>query len=147
MIGKANIGNVEAVFSSNYAAFRRQSAIPYLAGFEYLNGQPAVRRVLILDRTIPPYYLDKNYLKPVGQWGKELFRENPIACRHWNWRENTGLMSRTLWTFIRKFRPSRSALIFLGWSWFLKPRTSEFTASNNPNKVPRPFAALARPSP
>jgi hypothetical protein len=26
--------------------------------------------VLILDRSVPPFYLDKDYRKPVGQWGE-----------------------------------------------------------------------------
>jgi hypothetical protein len=26
--------------------------------------------VLILDRSVPPFYLRKSYVKPVGQWGE-----------------------------------------------------------------------------
>jgi len=81
MIAKANIGDVKAVFSSNYAAFRRQSTVPYLPSFEYLNGRPSVRRVLILDRSVPPYYSDKDYIKPIGQWGERTLPGGPNSLQ------------------------------------------------------------------
>lgn len=89
MIGRANIGNVRAVFSPPYATLRRQNSIPYLSSFEYLNRQPSVRSVLILDRRITPYYIDKSYIKPIGQWGErtlpgELNGSQALAqaCEH-----------------------------------------------------------------
>jgi len=70
MIGHARVGDVHAVFSKRYAALRDNETIPFVDGFDYLNTAPAVRSVLILDRSVPPYYLDVPYVKPFGQWGE-----------------------------------------------------------------------------
>lgn len=70
MIGSSQTDNLRAVFSRQYAEIRRAREIPYLASFRYLNSDPLVRKVLILDRSVPPYYSDKAYVKPVGQWGE-----------------------------------------------------------------------------
>ncbi|MDP9339201.1 MAG: hypothetical protein M3P45_10065 [Acidobacteriota bacterium] len=73
MIGAGQADNLRAVFSPAYAQARRQREIPYLASFDYLNASPVVQKVLILDRSVPPYYLRKPYVKPVGQWGELTF--------------------------------------------------------------------------
>jgi hypothetical protein len=48
-------------------------------GFDYLNGEPAVGRVLILDRGTAPFFLDKPYIKPFGVWGERTIpgADNP----------------------------------------------------------------------
>jgi hypothetical protein len=71
MIGSGQADSWRAVFSPAYAQAKKQRETPYLASFEYLNGTSAVRRVLILDRSVPPYYLRKSYVKPIGQWGEQ----------------------------------------------------------------------------
>ena len=81
MIGNANRNDARSVFSSDYAAFRRQTSIPYLPSFEYLNGQPSVRKVLILDRSVTPYYSDKDYAKPIGQWGERTLPGGPTGLQ------------------------------------------------------------------
>jgi hypothetical protein len=70
MIVKTEAEPIHAVFSANYSAMRRATEIPYAESFAYLNHEAAVKEVLILDRSVPPFYLDKDYLKPVGQWGE-----------------------------------------------------------------------------
>jgi hypothetical protein len=70
MIGHARVEDVHAVYSKRYAALRDNETIPFVDGFNYLNAAPAVRSVLILDRSVPPYYLDVPYVKPFGQWGE-----------------------------------------------------------------------------
>ena len=70
MIVRAQTENLHAVVSPNFAQFRRTSEIPYLASFDYLNSDASVKKILILDRSVPPYYLRKPYVKPVGQWGE-----------------------------------------------------------------------------
>lgn len=70
MIVKPEIDPMHAVFSPRYAAMRQEREIPYVKSFAYLNHEAAVKEVLILDRSVPPYYLEKNYMKPVGQWGE-----------------------------------------------------------------------------
>jgi hypothetical protein len=70
MIGHARVGDVRAALSKRYATMRDDQTIPFVDGFDYLNTEPAVRRVLILDRSVPPYYLNVSYVKPFGQWGE-----------------------------------------------------------------------------
>jgi hypothetical protein len=74
MIGSARAGDVAAVFSPQRAERRRQARTPYLDAFRFLNNDRSVHRVLILDASVPAYYLDKNYVKIRGQWG-----EQPLA--------------------------------------------------------------------
>jgi len=56
--------------SPSYAETIREKQIPFVKSFQYLNGEPTVAKVLILDRSVPPFYLEKAYVKPVGQWGE-----------------------------------------------------------------------------
>jgi hypothetical protein len=70
MIVRVQTENLHAVVSSNFAQLRRAREIPYLALFDYLNSDPSVKKILILDRSVPPYYSQKPYVKLVGQWGE-----------------------------------------------------------------------------
>ena len=70
MIVKGESDSLHAVFSASYAAKRHAEHVPFAESFAYLNNDPSVHVVLILDRSVPPFYLDKDYLKPVGQWGE-----------------------------------------------------------------------------
>src|SRR6266481_3147055 len=62
MIVKAEADPIHAVFSAPYAAKRRAEQIPYVESFDFLNHDPSVNDVLILDRSVPPFYLEKNYV-------------------------------------------------------------------------------------
>jgi len=44
--------------------------IPYRTAFQYLNQTDAVKRVLILDKLVPTYYLNKPYVKVLGPYGE-----------------------------------------------------------------------------
>jgi hypothetical protein len=70
MIFGAQLESLHAVISPNFAQLRREREIPYLASFDYLNTDPSVKKILILDRSVPPFYSRKPYVKPVGQWGE-----------------------------------------------------------------------------
>jgi len=70
MIIRSQTENLHAVVSPSFAQFRRAREIPYLASFDYLNSDPSVKKILILDRSVPPYYSRKPYVKPFGQWGE-----------------------------------------------------------------------------
>jgi hypothetical protein len=70
MIVNSESDSIHAVFSSSYAAKRHAERVPFAESFSFLNHDPAVQNVLILDRSVPPFYLDKNYVKPLGQWGE-----------------------------------------------------------------------------
>jgi hypothetical protein len=71
MIGSARAGDVAAVLSSSFAERQRQQRIPFLESFRYLNSERSVQKVLILDRSVPPFYSDKSYLKITGQWNEQ----------------------------------------------------------------------------
>ena len=77
MIVKERTVDMHAAYSSTYAAQRRSETIPFVRGFDYLNSSPAVRTVLILDPSVPPYYLEKPYIKPFGQWGEQTLPGHP----------------------------------------------------------------------
>jgi len=70
MIVKGEADSIRTVFSPSYAAKRHAEYVPYAESFEFLNHDPSVNDVLILDRSVPPFYLDKDYVKPVGHWGE-----------------------------------------------------------------------------
>ena len=72
MIASARSEELHRVVSPSYAERVRAQQIPYLASFQYLNETAAVRKVLILDRSVPPYYLERDYLKPIGQWDEQV---------------------------------------------------------------------------
>jgi Dolichyl-phosphate-mannose-protein mannosyltransferase len=81
MILKMDQQDARAVFSSRFAAIRRQASIPYLASFEYLNRDPHVHRVLILDSSVPSFYSDKDYVKPEGNWGERTLPGAPDSSQ------------------------------------------------------------------
>jgi hypothetical protein len=70
MILQMDQQDARSVFSEQFAAARREASIPYLASFEHLNHDDSVRRVLILDSSVPSFYSDKDYVKPEGDWGE-----------------------------------------------------------------------------
>jgi hypothetical protein len=84
------ISDAKTVLSPKAAAAREQQTIPFRESFTFINSDPSVKRVLILDRTIPPYYLDKPYVKPVGPWGERTLPGKPDYAealnrvREWN---------------------------------------------------------------
>ena len=80
MIARARKDDVHAVLSPAYSRARSQAEVPFFDSFQYINSQPSATRVLILDRSVPPYYSDKPYLKPVGQWGERPLPGAPDAA-------------------------------------------------------------------
>jgi hypothetical protein len=75
MIVSSRRVDIRRVLSPSFAEQYRKEKIPYRRSFEYLNGEPSVNRVLVLDPSVPVYYLDKSYLKPFGQWGEQALPE------------------------------------------------------------------------
>jgi hypothetical protein len=71
MIGSARVDDLHAAVSSNFAGKRKQAEIPFLGSFGYLNRDSSVSKVLVLEPFVPTYYLDKEYLKPLGRWGEQ----------------------------------------------------------------------------
>jgi hypothetical protein len=77
MIGRERIADARTLVSATAAETRERETIPFLDSFRFINSEPSVRRVLILDLTVPPYYSDKPYVKPVGQWGERTLPGRP----------------------------------------------------------------------
>ncbi len=75
MIGRARVEEVQAAISPEFAEWFRDEHIDYLKSFDYLNREASVRRVLILDRSVMPFYCDKPYLKATGQWGEVVLAD------------------------------------------------------------------------
>jgi hypothetical protein len=71
MIVSGSRDDMHAAISESFEAKRKVAEIPFLESFEYLNGEPSVSKVLILDPVTPGYYCNKAYVKPVGRWGEE----------------------------------------------------------------------------
>jgi hypothetical protein len=71
MIAATRKDDIHAGLSPVYAEARKHTEIPYFDSFQYLNLDPSVNRVLILDESVPPYYLNKNYVKLLGKYGEQ----------------------------------------------------------------------------
>jgi len=59
---------------------------PFADGYEFVNGNPSVRRVLLLGQSLLPFFIDKPYVKAVGIQGETpLFpiQTNEEALHQW----------------------------------------------------------------
>ncbi len=61
---------LEAVASEAGAERRRQEMIPYRAAFDFLNRASGIVKILIINPFVPPYYLDRDYIKVSGPYGE-----------------------------------------------------------------------------
>src|SRR6266404_715327 len=80
MIASGRREDLHSAVSPSYADQHRRRNIPFLESFEYLDGNASVHKVLILDRSVQPYYLDRNYLKFIGQWGERVLPDAANAA-------------------------------------------------------------------
>jgi hypothetical protein len=72
MIVGYRVEDLRAAVSSGFEEQRIAHEVPYLDSFEYLNENPAVKKVLVLAPRFPTFYLRKEYLKPVGRFGEQV---------------------------------------------------------------------------
>ncbi len=75
MIVSARADDLHAVVSRDFAEKRKHEEVPFLESFEFLNREPSVKKVLVLEPRMPVYYLDKDYLRPVGRFGEKSLPE------------------------------------------------------------------------
>ena len=75
MIVSGRSDDWRAVISDSFAQQRRRDEVPFLDGFDYMNRQPAVTKILVLNPFVPTYYSLKSYVKPVGRWGEHTLPE------------------------------------------------------------------------
>jgi len=71
MILPARMGDLHAAVSSSYERTRWRMETPEAASFEYINGEPSVKKVLILEPGVAAYFLDKPYVSAFGRWGEQ----------------------------------------------------------------------------
>jgi hypothetical protein len=65
-----NRDRVAAALSRTAEASFRRRDVPYLEAWDYLNRDPGVQCVLILEELAPQYYLNKDYVKVRGGYGE-----------------------------------------------------------------------------
>lgn len=70
MICAGSLDGVRAALSPTFEESRILRETPWAESFAYLNRDPSVKRVLILDENVGPYFLKKDYIKPFGRWGE-----------------------------------------------------------------------------
>lgn len=70
MIVSARSEDLRAALSAGYEQQRELAETPFFASLAFLNQDPSVKKVLLLDPNVAGYYLRKPYLKPVGRWGE-----------------------------------------------------------------------------
>lgn len=71
MISATRMEDVHAAVSSSYEAKRRDRETAFAASFDYINHEPSIKKVLILNPGVAPYFIDKAYIKPFGRWGEQ----------------------------------------------------------------------------
>jgi len=71
MMIRDRMEDVHAALSSSFETKRSFEEIPRFATFDYINREPSVRKVLILNKGIAAYFIDKPYIKPFGRWGEQ----------------------------------------------------------------------------
>jgi hypothetical protein len=71
MIVATRADDLHAAISPSFAEHRKQAEIPFLDSFRFLNREPSVSEVLVLDPFVPTYYLNKPYVKPIGRRGEQ----------------------------------------------------------------------------
>jgi Dolichyl-phosphate-mannose-protein mannosyltransferase len=75
--------DLHAVISRKFEERRKTDEIPYSESFSYLNANAAVKKVLVLEPRLPTFYLQKNYLKPIGRFGEQTVpEENDFRLLH-----------------------------------------------------------------
>jgi hypothetical protein len=75
MIGSSRVDDLHAAVSSSYEKQRISREVPFLESFAYLNADTAAKKVLVLEPRVPTFYLQKDYLKPVGRFGEQTVPE------------------------------------------------------------------------
>ncbi|HWY43952.1 MAG TPA: hypothetical protein VNX66_10670 [Candidatus Sulfotelmatobacter sp.] len=71
----ARVNDLHAVISASYAEKRRVEEIPFVESFDFLNREPSATKILVLEPLVPVFYLDKEYLRPIGRFGEQSLPE------------------------------------------------------------------------
>jgi hypothetical protein len=71
MIVSDRVEDLHAAMSSSFEEQRRYRDTLWVESFDYINRDPSVKKVLILDENVGPYFIKKDYIKPFGRWGEQ----------------------------------------------------------------------------
>lgn len=71
MILPTRVDDLHAVVSRSFEVKRRHTEVPFVESIDYLNTNPVVSKMFILDPYFAAYYVDKTYFKPIGRWGEQ----------------------------------------------------------------------------
>lgn len=70
MIFPERAGDVHAALSSSYETKRWHAETICADSFDFINQEPSVKKILLLDPAIPSFFVDRPYVKPFGVWGE-----------------------------------------------------------------------------
>lgn len=70
MILSGQQDDLHAALSRKFEDARTLRETSWAESFRYLNNDPSVTKVLILDENVAPYFLKMDYVKPFGRWGE-----------------------------------------------------------------------------
>jgi uncharacterized membrane protein YtjA (UPF0391 family) len=62
--------DIRAALSSSFEARRTLEETACAEGFDFINREPSVRKVMILNPEVAPFFVDKPYIKAFGPWGE-----------------------------------------------------------------------------
>jgi hypothetical protein len=71
MIVSSRTDDLHAAVSGRFEEQRRYRDTPWVESFDFINQEPSVKRILILDENVAPYFIKKDYIKPFGRWGEQ----------------------------------------------------------------------------
>lgn len=71
MILPSRLEDMHAAASNSFEGQRAYRETPRYASFKFLNDNPSVQNVLVLDPDVAAYFLDKEYIKPFGRWKEQ----------------------------------------------------------------------------
>jgi hypothetical protein len=116
MIGAARAEDLHAAISSSFAEKRRSQEVPFVDTFKFLSYDTSVQTVLILDPRVPPFYLEKTYIKLIGRHGEQTISEandlQRVLSQLHSWRISHVLDVRTSGEFRLPEQPKDLTLIF-----------------------------------
>jgi hypothetical protein len=75
MIGTVQVPAAYSVLSPKQGLLWHRNGVAFVQSMDYVNQNPEVTRVLLLDPSVLAYYSDKSYVKPFGQWGERPFSD------------------------------------------------------------------------
>jgi hypothetical protein len=71
MIFPERAEDVHAALSKSFETKRWHTETACADSFDFINREPSVKKILILEPEVAPFFIDKDYVKPFGQWGEQ----------------------------------------------------------------------------